>query len=117
MKEIIILEQVKRDGGAIELRYAMWATVPAARQPFYANAAFVSAYKDADTNETTALRNGSVTEKVATGTWPSGTSSATIRTNLESIWAAFNTDVQNNNPWNRYGSFWDGTTWTAGGVA
>lgn len=117
MKQIIILEQVKRDGGPIELRYALWAAVPAARQTFYANAGFETAFKNASAQEITDLRNGAVTEKVATGSWPAGTTNAAIRTALEAIWAAFNTEVQNFNPWNRYGSFWDGTNWTGAGVS
>jgi hypothetical protein len=36
---------------------------------------------------------------------------------LQLRWQAFQDDVTTNNPWNRYGSTWNGTAWVLGGVA
>ena len=42
---------------------------------------------------------------------------AQIRTMLQAEFTARQNAVNAYNPWTRYGTLWDGTTWTAGGVA
>lgn len=111
-KHIIILDRPEPGS----YRFVFWADVPVSRQPFYANAAFVSAYKDATAGEKTALTSGVVTERV--GTINIGAMSlAQVQTSLQNTWQAFQDEVNNINPWQRFGTFWDGATWTAGGVS
>lgn len=117
-KRVIILEQTS--AAPPTYRYAMWADVPAARQPFYAvkQATMVSAWKDAAPADTSALQSGAVTERVETTTMQSGDTLATAMTRLQAIWAAFQAEVTAKNDWARYGSFMDtSNVWTAGGVA
>ena len=96
--------------------YALWADVPAARQSFYANATATSAVRNIAPADLLAIQNGSVVEKVATLQVPKGATIGQLQTALETIWSAYQTEVTNFNPWNRYGTFWDGASWTAGGV-
>ena len=101
-------------------RYVFWADVPSARQPFYAALAgptAVSAWKDALAADNTALQNGSVVEKVDTIQVPSHATLAQIRVFLQDKWAEYQAAITARNPWQRYGTTWDGTTWTAGGVS
>jgi hypothetical protein len=111
-KRIVILEQ----SDANTYRYAMWADVPAARQSFYAKAGVVSAWGGAAAGDNTALQNGSVVEQVATFSVPTGEALATTLARLQSLWTAYQNGITNNNLWVRYGSFWDGSTWTNAGV-
>lgn len=113
-RKIIILDQVGETG---DFRVVFWLDVPVARQRFYANAAAKSAFLDATTDETTALQTGAVTEVVERFNRPFGGTLAALRTALIARQAALQADVTNNNPWNRYGSSYDGTTWTAVAVA
>lgn len=125
MKQIIILEKLKRDGNVTELRYIYWAAVPAARQAFYAQPAeWDSAWPGRSVQEIADLRAGAMTEKVFTATWaplPGETTpqfNARIRDELVDGWGKFNTQIQNFNAWDRYGSFYElPNGWTAAGVA
>lgn len=96
--------------------YALWADVPVGRQNFYANAAFQSAVKTISAPDLTALQNGSVVERISVLSVEKGTSIPQLQATLQSIWADFQTEITGYNPWNRYGTFWDGATWTAGGA-
>ena len=98
-------------------RYALWADVPVARQPFYANPTATSAFKDIVAGDLTAIRDGSVTESVRIQYVPAGTGLAAVQSILQAKWTAYQAEVTTYNPWNRYGTFWDGASWTAGGVA
>lgn len=99
------------------IRYAMWADVPAARQPFYVDAAKVSAWKDALPADNTALQLGQVVEKVDTQLPEPGAGVARIRSLLQEQWARCQAEIDAANPWDKYGTSWDGTSWAAGGVA
>lgn len=109
--KIIILETES----ARQIRYAMWADVPVARRPFYAKADFVSAYLSASAGEIAALRSGAVVERVAVERIDGNL--AAVRTTLEARFAAFQAEITALNSWARYGTVFDGTTWTAGGAA
>ncbi len=116
-KRVIILE--KLGTAPVSFRYILWADVPVARQPFYAakQASFVSAWKDAATDDITALQNGSVTERADVTVMQAGDSVTTAMTRLQSIWTAFQAEISAANPWDRYGSFMDtSNSWTNGGV-
>lgn len=122
MRRIIILEAVS--GSAQGYRYILWAAVPAARQPFYANPDFESAWKvglagglTITQGEIDALRNGSVVERVEHFNNATALTLAQVKSQLEDRWNEFQTYVTNHNPWDRYGSTWDDTpSWTNGGV-
>lgn len=109
-KRIIILEQISPR----IYRYVLWADVPVPRQGIYAALAKPSAYKNADQDELTALATGQVVERV--GEIEADTV-ASARTNLIATWTAFQNDISGTNIWSRYGTYWDGTGWTAGGVS
>ena len=109
--KIIILET---EPGKIN--YAFWADVPAARQRFYADASKVSVWKDALAADNTALQNGSVTERVHYLDIEAEATDADRRVALRRDWQAFQTWVNDYNPWGKYGTTYD-TAWTAGGVA
>jgi hypothetical protein len=101
-------------------RVVLWAAVPAERQPFYAamqpQGTWNSAYPDADTTEQAKLHSGELAEKVEIYS-RQGANNAQAQADLEDLWQGFQNEVTSRNPWNRYGTFWDGTAWTQGGVA
>lgn len=109
-KQIIILETTDKG----RLRAAFWLAVPAARQRFYADR--TTAYKDASAPELSAFQSGAVTEQVAVFTI-AGMTNGQIRTLLQDEFARRQAAVNAYNPWARFGTSWDGTTWTNGGVA
>lgn len=115
-KKIIILEHINFPSDQ-DFRYCLWADVPTARQPYYADTNAVSAYKDATADEITALRNGAVVEQTGIVQRPAGATLAQIRAELISRFTIFQNSITNYNPFDRYGTTWDGTNWTTGGVA
>lgn len=118
-RQIIILDRVGFPSDDA-FRVAFWLDVPVARRPFYADAAFVSAVMGTeapDVLELAALREGAVKEIVETIYLPTNTTLAAIRTRLAARRAELQAEVTAKNLWARYGTFFDGTTWTARGVA
>lgn len=109
-RKIIILDQV---GDPSDYRVVFWLDVPAARQRFYVNATAKSAFLDATAPELTAIQTGVVTEIVERFNRPNGTTLTTLRTALAARHVELQTKVADYNPWNRYGSSFDGSTWTA----
>jgi len=115
-KRVIILEQ--EASAPLKFHYIMWADVPLARQPFYANAAATSLWKNAAAADITAIQNGSVVEQDGHIIVNQGDTLATVEALLQTAWTAFQAQINAANPWVRYGSFMDTTNgWTAGGVA
>jgi hypothetical protein len=96
---------------------ALWADVPTARQPMYANAAAKSVWSGATAADNTALQNGAVVESVVVQRVPPGSTVATVQAALQVAWQNYQTSITNSNPWNYYGSTWNGTAWTVTGVA
>lgn len=115
-KQIIILERLNEPSD-MNFRYALWATVPAARVSAYANAAATSAFKTASAAELTALQNGAVVERTGLASFTIGTPIATVQAFLLTQFAIFQAQINTANPTGRYGTFYDGTSWTAGGTA
>jgi hypothetical protein len=113
---IIILERVNAPSD-LAYRYVLWADVPAARQRFYADPNAQSAYLDATADDLAALRSGAVVEKVSTYTWQVGATLAQITAQLRAELDAFQDQITNLNLWDRYGTVWDGNSWTQKGVA
>lgn len=112
-RKIIILEKTPSQTGFMGFRFAMWADVPATRQTFYANASATSAVKGATGPEIAAIQGGSVTERVRDAQYPTqGVSLADIQADLVNIFNAFQTEITAFNPWQRYGTTYDGSTWT-----
>ena len=107
---VVILDQTLDDVNTY--RFMMWADVPAARQQYYANASAKSAWNGATAADNTNLQNGSVVEQVTVQRIPAGTGVAQIENFLQNAWTNFQNNVNNSNPWLRYGSTWDGTNWT-----
>lgn len=123
-RKIIVLDRLDdpNAGGDYHYRFAFWLAVPTSRQSFYAamNSAYTSVVigPDAPTNtETTALRNGTVVEQVYDAYWPNGTSITQIASDLAAMYNIYQTNLNNYNPWGRYGTFWDGTNWTVRNIA
>ena len=112
--KIILL---KKEVGEPVYYYAFWADVPSPRQAFYANASAVSAWKDALPSDVASLRDGSVVERTGSLQLGGGATLANAQAELQSRWTQFQNEITNANLWVRYGTTWDGTTWTAGGVS
>lgn len=115
-KKIIVLERRELPSD-LNFDVLFWADVPSARQTFYANASAVSAYKLASGPEIAAIQSGAVTERVQRYRFPSGTGIVAIQAFLASEFNDFQAHINTYNPWVRYGTNWDGTTWTLGGVS
>ena len=109
--KIIILET-----NGNEVNYAFWADVPLARQPFYADAGKVSAWKGATAADNAALQNGSVVEKTDSIVFEPSAGAPRIRQELEALHNRFQNKITAHNPWSKYGTTLD-TVWTNGGVA
>ena len=110
--KIIVLEKY-----GDKLHFALWADVPVARRPFYADAAKVSAWKNAIAADNTALQDGSVVEKVAHIDIPGAGNLAATKAELIAQWTRFQDEINDANPWKWHGTTYAGTTWTNGGVA
>jgi len=110
---VIVLDQTADDPNTY--RFVMWADVPAARQSRYAftstSTGNVSAWTGASTSDNDSLKSGAVTERLLTQRVTPGTSLAAIEAFLQTQWTAYQATVTSYNPWQRYGSTWDGTTW------
>lgn len=111
---VIILTQ---NSAINEYTFAMWADVPTARQPFYANTNAKSAWASATATDNQNLQNGSVVEQVGTARFNPATALPAVQANMQAQWQAFQTSITNSNPWIRYGSTWDGTSWVLTGVS
>lgn len=111
-RKIIILESRPITAGEIAFRYAFWADVPAARQARYANAAFETQVAGATAGEFAALRSGAVVEKVDEARFGAATV-AQVQALLVTEFNAYQAKITAANPWQRYGTNWDGTSWNA----
>jgi hypothetical protein len=114
-KHIIILERMGAPSD-LNYRYLLWADVPAARQRFYAGLQVASNYRDATSAELEALRSGAVVEEIRSRVFLSGTPLATMTAALEQDFNDFQSAITNSNSLGRYGSYWNGVTWTIQGV-
>lgn len=110
---IIIMEQT---GLPSDLNYKVlfWLDVPSARQPYYAKrqAAAVSAYPFAIQAEIDAIRAGQIVEVVEPIPRVAGTPLATVKQAARDRLTALQSDLNANNPYNRYGTRWtQGVGW------
>ena len=114
-KKIIILERTDEPSD-YNFNVLFWLNVPAARQRFFANPAATSMYKDATPEEIVAIQSGQVSEAVRRFSYPAGTTIATIIADLQTKYNASQALLNSRNAWVRYGTYWDGSTWTQQGV-
>lgn len=115
-KKVIILNRPNPG----QYRFILWADVPAARQLFYADSTKTSAWINASNADITALRNGSVVEREDIVNVGIGKTVQDIQALLQSTWQDFQNEISATgllNPYQRYGTFWDGATWIAGSIA
>ena len=115
-RKIIILERLNIPSDQ-DYRVAFWLDVPVARRPFYANAAATSAVKDATQAEIDAIKAGAVVEETMVVPARASATQAVLLAALVTRYNARQAEITARNPWARYGSFWDGTSWTAVAVA
>ena len=114
MKKIIILE---RQGTVSDCNYCFWLEVPAARQAFYVNTEATSTFKNATIQEIQDIKDGKVKEVTGYKTYEASTTAGQVKADLISMYNSLQDEVDNYNPWIKYGSFWDGSSWTVGGVS
>jgi hypothetical protein len=113
-KKIIVLE---RDTTVpLAYKYALWATVPSGRYSKYADSGKTSSYKDISSQDLNELRSGMFLERVQLGSWDQGTAISAIQAELIGTYNLFQNEVTNDNTYQRYGTFWNGSSWTASGV-
>jgi hypothetical protein len=110
-RKIVILELLGDSG---DYRVAFWLDVAEARRRFFANPDATSVFLDATQDELAAIQSGAVVEMVERFDRPAGTTQVQLRNALIARHAELQDRITNSNRWNRYGSFYDGTTWTAG---
>ena len=115
-RRIIILDRIGEPSD-FSFKFAVWANVPTERQPYYANAEATSEVKNITAEELTAIQNGEISEQIFTAVFPSGTELTTIKDYLIAEAIKYQTLINTKNPWQYYGTYYDGDSWTAGGVA
>lgn len=113
-KKIIILE---REGTINDCRYCFWLDVPLTRQPFYINPDATSSYLNATAQEIQDIKDGKIKEITGYTTYEASLTVAQVKQDLIDRYNQEQTKVNNYNPWIKYGSYWDGTNWTVGGVS
>jgi len=114
-KKIIILERLDEPSD-YNFNVLFWLDVPAERQRFFANPAATSAYKDATPEEIAAIQNGQIKEVVQKCSYLAGTTIAAIIADLQAKYSANQAALNSHNPWVRYGTYWDGSSWTQQGT-
>lgn len=115
-RKIIILDQTGLPSD-LTYRVAFWLTVPAARQPFVAKATTTSQVIGITAPELTAIQAGQIIEQINLVPYSVGSSVAAITADLVVRYNAAQAQSDSINPWNRYGSFWDGAVWSPVTVA
>ena len=110
-KRVILLE--RDTTGAMRYGYVLWADVPAGNQLAYRNPSATSRHPNVTPAELQAIRDGLVVERSGMYKAASGTPLATMQTNLESQWQAFQSEVTAETKWAEHGRFWDGAAWQA----
>lgn len=113
-KQIIVLDTNPADGGAFNVRCAMWFSVtPGKEWPMGSGVG--SAYTGASAAEVQAIQQGQVVEEVKSYSFPSTTTTANIKTALVNSYASRNAYLATQ-PFKGqyYGVFFDSSnTWSA----
>lgn len=112
-RRIVFIEREVVQAPATIWKAVLWADVPVARRPFYAKpATWKSACVTATAQELADLRAGILAEKVMRLSNAEGQTFGQAQNDLEVDWQQWQNYVNNYNPWNRYDTSWDGTSWT-----
>lgn len=111
MRKVILLERQALGSIDETYRVAFWLTVPEARREFYANPTASSAVKDATAEELAAIRSGAVVEQLDTLTKPQGRTEAEAEAMIAGSYARRQAELDARNPYDRYGTYWDGAAW------
>jgi hypothetical protein len=116
MDLIVILERTSVNPPAV--RYVMRATVPAARQAYYADATKTSAFPGISGGDLADFRAGKFLEKTDTVDI-GGLALNDVAAQLQAAQSVFQARVNEDglfNPFKYYGTTWSGTAWTMRGV-
>lgn len=104
--------------GPNTFRFAIWADVPLARQPFYASTGNTSAWKNATSGDIANLQSGAVTERIYKFDVSTTDTVATVEAAMAGTATQVQLDVNSYNPWVFYGSSLSSSgVWTTTGVA
>lgn len=114
-RKIIIQERINEPSD-FSFRYVFWADVPSTRQSFYADAAKTSVVKDASGSELSAIQTGAILERQDNAFYKAGTAVAVIKADMILKFNEYQAEVTARNPFQFYGTFWDGSAWTNGGA-
>jgi hypothetical protein len=113
-KQIIIMT---KHAEFAQYRVAYWVPVPVERQPFYVSPTKVSEWKGASSLENQDLQTGAVVEIVETVSVPEGASVAEMQAVVLDRYNVLVAEITTKNQWGRYGTYYDGSSWTLGGVS
>lgn len=111
MRKIILLDRLALGSIDESYRVAFWLEVMPERRAFYANPEAESAVKDISAEELGDLRAGRFVEVVEALTRPQGTTEIEARAMLEMSYLRRQAELNERNPWDRYGTYWDGDSW------
>lgn len=111
MRKIILLDRLALGSIDETYRVAFWLEVPIERRTFYANPQAASVVKDISAEELGDLRAGRFVEMLADLTRPQGISEPEARAMLEMSYLRRQAELNERNPWDRYGTYWDGDSW------
>lgn len=110
-RKIILLDRLGLGSIDVAYRVAFWLDVPEERRAFYANPTATSAVKDITADELNDLRAGRFVEQVDSLTKPPKASDEDARRMLEGSFMRRQAEINERNPWDRYGTYWDGGSW------
>jgi len=114
-KKILVLTK-EPNPNEIVFNYLFWLDVPTNYQSFYVNSNATSSYRDATTQEVDSLKAGQVYELQGNAVFSKTDTVANIKAFLITRFHQEQEILDAKNPWIYYGTFWDGTSWTNGGV-
>ena len=114
-KKIVVLTK-EPNPNEIVFDYIFWLDVPVNYQPFYADPNAVSSYKEATTQEVDDLKLGKVYEMRNNAVFSKTDTVGNIKSFLVTKFNQEQVIINAKNPWIYYGTYWDGASWTNGGV-
>lgn len=114
-RKIIILERVDEPSD-LNFNVVFWLSVKASRQTYNADGLKVSIVKDATAQEIQDIKDGKIIEVLEKASFQASTASADVRTKLVARYNELQADLDAKNPWNFFGTYWDGTVWNSGGA-
>lgn len=113
-RQITILERFPTD--PLSFRVAYWLDVPAGLQARYADPTATSAIDTLVAGELDLLRAGAVVEVVETATVHAARTMAQMRADLIARRAILQAEMNGSKRWERYGTFFDGQSWSLQGT-